>query len=250
MSSATQRFYAQIKDAGLSQRELVDFFVYHLTAHDGEASVTGKEVANCYVQCDLQEPARLASYLSEGLRKPARYVRKNGGYRLEVKRREVVETLLGHDQTAVQTSSALNALEKKIVSDEERSFFKETLDCFHVGANRAALIMCWNLALYRLREYVLQNELDPFNEALSKNKDGRVKIAVVKKHDDFTEMPESKFLLFCREAKIITSSLFNKLELRLDERNAAAHPSGIKTTQKMIEGYIEDLVENVLVKYR
>jgi hypothetical protein len=91
--------------------------------------------------------------------------------------------------------------------------------------------------------------LASFNNALANNKDGRVKIKIVTKLDDFTEMPESKFLLFCREAKIITSSMFKKLEGRLDERNSTAHPSGARTTPKVAEAYIEDLVENVMVKF-
>ena len=62
-------------------------------------------------------------------------------------------------------------------------------------------------------------------------------------------MSESKFLLFCRESKIITSSIYNKLETRLNERNAAAHPSGVKTTPKAAEVYIEDLIENVVNKF-
>jgi hypothetical protein len=43
--------------------------------------------------------------------------------------------------------------------------------------------------------------------------------------------------------------MFNKLKGRLDERNGAAHPSGIKTTPRAAEAYIEDLVENVLKKF-
>ena len=88
-----------------------------------------------------------------------------------------------------------------------------------------------------------------FNDALAKNTDTRVKIKAITKQDDFTEMPENKFLLFCREAKIITSSMFKKLEGRLDERNLAAHPSGVKVTPKTAEAYIEDVIENVVMKF-
>jgi hypothetical protein len=62
-------------------------------------------------------------------------------------------------------------------------------------------------------------------------------------------MPEGKFLEFCRVAKIITSSMFNKLKGRLDECNAAAHPSGVKMIPKVTEVYIEDLIENVVHKF-
>jgi hypothetical protein len=78
---------------------------------------------------------------------------------------------------------------------------------------------------------------------------GDNRIGKVTRSDDFTEMPESKFLQLCRESKIITSSMFHKLEGRLHERNSAAHPSGVKTTPKAAEAFIEDIVENVLKKF-
>jgi hypothetical protein len=111
--------------------------------------------------------------------------------------------------------------------------------------------MCWNLAVHHLQDHILADlaRTASFNAVLALNKDARVKIKAVAKPDDFTEMPESKFLLFCREAKLITGSMFKKLENRLDERNGAAHPSGMKTTPKAAEAYIEDLVENVLRKF-
>jgi hypothetical protein len=43
--------------------------------------------------------------------------------------------------------------------------------------------------------------------------------------------------------------MFHKLEGRLHERNSAAHPSGVKTTPKAAEAFIEDIVENVLKKF-
>lgn len=111
--------------------------------------------------------------------------------------------------------------------------------------------MCWNLAAHHLQDHILKEptRLAAFNGVLALNKDTRVKIKTVAKQDDFTEMSESKFLLFCREAKVITGTMFKKLENRLDERNGAAHPSGVKTTPKAAEAYIEDLVENVLKKF-
>ena len=146
---------------------------------------------------------------------------------------------------------ALSQLEKHVPNGPKRDFLRETIDCFGVKAHRAAVVMCWNLALHHLQEFVLTDpiRLLAFNKALGNNQDKRVKVTTISKQDDFTEMPESKFLLFCREAKLITSTIFNKLETRLDERNGAAHPSGSKVTPKMCEAYIEDLVHNVLLKY-
>jgi hypothetical protein len=159
--------------------------------------------------------------------------------------------LIGDAEGEHQTSSALEKLETSIPAGAKRDFLHETINCFRVRANRAAIVMCWNLALTHLQDHILAApaRLAGFNAVLAKNTDTRVKIKSVSKPDDFTEMPESKFLLFCREAKIITSSMYHKLEGRLNERNSAAHPSGVKIMPKAAEVYIEDLVENVLKKF-
>jgi hypothetical protein len=246
------RFYNRVKSKIAKESDVTDFFVFYLTIEMGQPTATAQNIRDCYSACDLAAPSWLASYLSNGLKsRPRRFIRAGGGYRLEDKRREEITKLLGHGRPAVQTSAALNRLEAHVTAGPKREFLQETISCFEVGANRAAVVMCWNLALYHLQDYVIADpvRLASFNTALANNKDGRVKINVVTKPDDFTEMPESKFLLFCREAKIITSSIFKKLEGRLDERNSAAHPSGVRTTPKAAEAYIEDLVENVMVKF-
>lgn len=252
MMKAPARFYDRAKSVVVKNSDLPDFFVYHLTVEMEKATATVQAVKDCYAGCDLSTPSWLASHFSNGLKsKPKRFIKKDGGYRLENKRREQITALLGDSQTAVQTSASLSRLEAQVPEGPKRDFLQETIRCFTAGANRAAVVMCWNLALHHLRDHVMGDaqRLADFNAALALNKDGRVKIKAITKLDDFTEMPESKFLLFCREAKITTGTMFKKLEARLDERNGAAHPSGVKTTPKAAEAYIEDLVENVVRKF-
>ena len=250
MNSPVRRFYDRGKLVVVKESDLPDFFAYHLTVEMAEPSVTVKAVRECYDSCDIAPPSWLASHFSNGLKKPRRYIKLNGGYRLENRRREEIATLLSDNQATVQTSTALDRLEAQIQAGPKRDFLHETIKCFGVGAYRAAVVMCWNLAVHHLQDHILT---DParhaaFNAVLAKNTDMRVKIKSVSKQDDFTEMSESKFLLFCREAKVITSSMLKKLEGRLNERNSAAHPSGLKATPKTSEAYIEDLMENVLKK--
>lgn len=252
MSSTAQRFYIRAKDKLRFEKDLPDFFVYHLTVDEAQDAASTKAVEACYIVCDLAVPSWLPSHMSNGLKsKPKRFIKRDGGYRLEHKHRMRIQELLGEGQPNAQTSAALGRLESGIQAGAKRDFLHETIACFNAGANRAAVVMCWNLAVHHLQEYILADASRhaAFDAVLVKNTDTRVKIKAVAKQDDFTEMPESKFLLFCREAKIITSSMFNKLETRLNERNAAAHPSGVKTMPKAAEAYIEDLVENILKKF-
>lgn len=252
MKSPRARFYDRVKTALTRETDLPDFFVYHLTVEMNNEAATAKSVRDCYLACDLAAPSWLASHLSNGLRsKPKRFIKYNEGYRLENKRREAITAILGDNSGTLQTTLALNRLETSVPAGPKRDFLRETIACFGAGANRAAVVMCWSFSLHHLQDYVISDgsRLAAFNATLALNKDARVKIKLVTKQDDFTEMPESKFLLFCREAKILTGSMFKKLEARLDERNSAAHPSGVKITPKAAEAYVEDLVENVLTKF-
>jgi hypothetical protein len=247
-----QRFYKRAQSHIANANDLPDFFVYYITVEQGESVASTRAISDCYDACDLAVPSWLASNMSKGLSGRAkRFVKRDGGYRLEQRRRSELAGLLGGNEPALQIGAALSRLETRVPAGPKRDFLHETINCFGVAAYRASVVMCWNLALHHLQDYVLSDNarLATFNSALGNNKDGRVKIKVISKQDDFTEMPESKFLLFCREAKLITSTIYKKFEVRLDERNSAAHPSGVTITPKAAEAYIEDMVENVLLKY-
>jgi hypothetical protein len=62
-------------------------------------------------------------------------------------------------------------------------------------------------------------------------------------------MPESKFIEFCKSAKIISSDVRKILDQKLATRNSAAHPSTIIYTESKIVEYVEDLVEIVVKRY-
>lgn len=110
--------------------------------------------------------------------------------------------------------------------------------------------MVWNLTMDHLFEYILKNELTNFNSALSKNTDKRVKIWTVSAKDDFSEIPENKFIEFCRSGNIISNDIRKILEIKLGIRNSCAHPSNIKVTESKATEFIEDLINNVVLKYR
>jgi hypothetical protein len=250
MNKTTERFYRRATRALSKDADLPDFFVYHLTANLEEPAATVQMVKDCYSACDLAIPSWLAPHFSNGLKSnPRLFIKSANGYRLEGKRREQIALALGVAGDELQTSAALERLESLVVDGPKRDFLHETIKCFSAGANRAAVVMCWNLTLHHLQDHILAHATASFAQALAVNTDARVKIKSVAKHDDFTEMPESKFLEFCRVGKIVTSSMYNKLKGRLDDRNGAAHPSGVTTTPKFAEAYIEDMVENVIRKF-
>ena len=250
MTDEVNRFYNSIEDAnGLNQSNLIELFVYFLTVEIGQDLATSKQVNDCFEACDLVVPKNVASRLSEGLKtSPARYVKAKGGYRLQRRLREALSEKLGTERVSVQTSTTLRGLEHKVPDGNAKDFLRETIDCYEVGANRATIIMAWILAIEHLFEHILNHKLVDFNNALARDKG--VKLVSIAQRDDFTELRESKFIEICRAARIISNDIRKILDTCLGVRNSCAHPSGIAVTNMKVIAFVEDLVENVVLKYK
>ena len=90
----TQKFYANAKSKMSKDSDLPNFFVYHLTIELGQRAATVSAVKRCYEECDHHPPSWLASHFSNGLRsKPRRFIKSDGGYRLEGKLRDKIAAL-------------------------------------------------------------------------------------------------------------------------------------------------------------
>ncbi len=251
MSTAVNRFYSAIKDArSLKPTELVDYFVYFLTMESDEAMAATSAIDDCFRACDLAPPKNTSAYLSRALNgKDAKFVKVPGGYRLRRNRREAIAATLGLATNVVQTSAELRKLETRLPTGAEKGFLKELIDCFEVGANRAAIVMCWILVLDHLYEVVLKHHLLAFNAVLAKNTDKRVKTSQIIHRDDFGDIPEGKFIEFLRSAGVISPDVRKILDEKLGIRNSSAHPSGVSIKASKVIEFIEDLIDNVLLKY-
>lgn len=249
MTDAVNHFYNSIEDAeSQSQSALVELFVYFLTVELGQEAATPKQVSECFCACDLVVPKGVAARLSEGLKtKPAKFIKAKGGYKLQRHMRETLSKKLGAELVNAQTSATLRRLESKVPKGGRKEFLNETIDCFEAGANRATITMAWILAVDHLFAYILKHKVAEFNASLAKDKGA--KLNVVRQRDDFNDMKESKFIEICRAANIISNDVRKILNTSLDVRNSCAHPSGIKVTDTKVLAFVEDLVENVILKY-
>jgi hypothetical protein len=249
MTTTVNRFYNSIENAsGQSQSALSELFVYFLTVESGQESATPKQVAECFAACDLVVPGNVGARLSEGLKsKPPKYIKANGGYKLQRHMREALSRKLGAETVTAQTSATLRGLEHKLPAGANKDFLKEAIDCFEIGANRAAIIMAWILTMDHLFAYILAHKLGDFNAALAKDKG--VKIDTITQRDNFTEIKETKFIEICRAAGIISNDVRKILDQKLGTRNSCAHPSGVIVNKSKVIDFIEDLVDNVVLKY-
>ncbi|MFC4353322.1 hypothetical protein ACFOW6_17370 [Fodinicurvata halophila] len=251
MNSRAERFYNSITERDtLLQRDQIDMFAYFLQIEEEYSVLSLKDIRECFELCDLSVPARLSAHLSEGAKgKSPRYIKTKNGYRLEKSYRECLSQKLGDDRLERQTSVELRNLEKNFPEGSELRFFEETVACFEAGANRAAIVMCWNLTLCRLYEYIFQHKLSEFNAALATNKDKSVKVSKIENRSDFSDIPERAFLLLCRQARIISGDVKKILDQRIEIRNTAAHPSDIELSKMKTIDFIEDLTRNVIQKF-
>jgi hypothetical protein len=251
MSAAINRFYNAIKNAkDLKPTELVGYFAYFLTIESDESIASTSAIDECFRACDLSPPKNTSAYLSKSLSgKNARFVKVPGGYRLQRAYRDEIAETLGASANVVQTSAELRKLESKLPAGAEKGFLKELVDCFEIGANRAAIVLCWILIVDHLYGYVLLHHLAAFNAALAKNTDKRVRVSVVTNRDDFGDIPEGKLVELLRSAGIISNDVRKILDEKLGIRNTSAHPSAVAIKASKVIEFIDDLIENVVLKY-
>lgn len=251
MTAEVSRFYNSIQDAfPMTEATLCGYFGYYLTEQLGEPRFTATMIAKCFTGCDLKPPARIAPWLSEGLRgTPSRYVKVKGGYRLHRSFKAEISSKLGPERIQTKTSIELRDLEKQIPDGPKKEFLKETIDCFEVGANRATIVMCWQLVIDHLNELVLQKHLKEFNGKLALVNDKRVKVSEVKTRDDFGDIPEGKFIELLRSAGIINNDVRKMLDEKLGIRNTAAHASTVVIRAAKATSFVEDLIENIILKF-
>jgi hypothetical protein len=100
MDNGVNRFYSSITGAeNLKYSELVDLYIYYLTVTNAAPAATVTQIGECFKVCDLTPPARLAPYLSEGLKsEPQKFVKANGGYKLQRHYRDLVAKRPGIDR--------------------------------------------------------------------------------------------------------------------------------------------------------
>ncbi|WP_218927837.1 hypothetical protein [Pseudomonas sp. ICMP 561] len=161
-----------------------------------------------------------------------------------------IQKTLHSGPAKLETSLLLRNLLPEMEDLAEKTFLQEAIDCYEIGARRSAIVMVWILVIHHMNNFVLSSELAAFNAVLATNNDKRIRIKAIAKIDDFTEIPEGKFIEILRVAGIISNDVRKILDVKLGIRNSSAHPSAINISEVKATDFIIDLVENVIRKYR
>jgi hypothetical protein len=136
----------------------------------------------------------------------------------------------------------------KLGDDNQRKFMAEAVSCLAVDAPRATIVMAWAGAMDHLYDFILKHKLADFNTALGKRTDRYAKVVIVTK-DDFGDVQEKVFIEVARSSGVITNDVRKILDEKLGVRNTCAHPSTVEVHRSKVVNFIEELVDNVILKH-
>ena len=227
------------------QLPLIAWFLHHVCQQN---YFTEQDIRRCLKHLDIK-PA--FSLLARHIRVCPHLVKADAfttapAYKLHWRTRDEFDKQILPSSRSIKIHQLLKDLPAKIPIAEEKTFLDETILCYRYGANRAAIVMCWNLAFSHLCNFILKDpsHLTSFNQALASKFPKDKAINTV---DDLSRFKEFQVLEVCYLAKLINKNQYKILTGKLDTRNMAAHPSTVKFTQVDVEHYILDLINNVVL---
>jgi hypothetical protein len=245
-----EEFVSKVENFNTFQAsKMIAYFSYYLLNFKGFEFIQAKDIAVCYSDLNIPAYSNISKYLSDNSKnikgKTQKYIKKKDGYVLSRQYSEEICGKIIFDLPKMKVSTNLRNLLNKLTNPSEKVFLEEAIKTFEVEAYRASIVMVWILTLDHLYEFVLCNHLQDFVSALRKINNSKV----INSKDDFGNIKESIFIEACRGANIVSNDVRKILTAKLDVRNSYAHPSTIHLPQSKALEFIEDLVNNVVLKY-
>jgi hypothetical protein len=234
----------------LSDADQVKHFAWFLYRHKGQEMFNTGSIRACYAKLSMSEPnvSREISTLHD--RKQV--LRIDGGYRLEKSERDALDKKYGEHQSTIVVKQLLLDLPGKISNENEQTFLREALDCYKVKAYRAATVMVWNLTYDHLLTWMMADpkRLSDFNGGIDAQVGPKRAGIRITKRDNFEDLKESEVLHIAAKTDVIGDSIKKVLVRGLEDRNLAAHPSGLEIAQPNADSTIYNLVTNVVLKLK
>lgn len=178
--------------------------------------------------------------------RPKQLLKDGRGYYLASPIRTEFDSLYGLRAATVELDELLQSLPDQIHSSAQRVFLEEAITCVRSQANRAAIVMAWNLTFDHICHVILSQHVASFNTSIPRRYPKRLGMQI-KCREDFDDLKESEILSIAKTAKIIKSNTYRVLSEKLVRRNMAAHPSTVIFTQLTAEEYVTDIVMNGLL---
>jgi hypothetical protein len=164
--------------------------------------------------------------------------------------RAFVEQIEGKEFLLIQRSTVTTRLREfrpKLKDKHQLEALEDTIRCLEVGANKAAIVMAWNLAYDHIRQWVFRGKkvrLAAFNAVTSAFKEP----FTITVYDDFFDMRERQFLEVAYKAKLFRKHKYEILCSALQTRNHHAHHSQLEAPSMGAAAYVENLFVNVITQ--
>jgi hypothetical protein len=233
----------------LPQKQRVKLLSYfHLICTQTE-TFSVQNIREVFEKHKLESPSNINREITALSSSKPKILIKNGlQYAFERSaKKELDEIYLSNSHSQI-ISTKLRELLIKINSAEQKSFLEEAISCFEIKSFRAAVVMAWLLAIDTIYEFILREKIIEFNSAVQLQ--GKYKKLIISSKDHFSEIKESDFIEILRTGKLISNDIRKILVEKLEFRNTCAHPNQIVIKETKVIAYIEDLIENIILKFK
>lgn len=236
--------------AKLKPVEQIKRFCWLAQQSRGTDTFSADDLWRFYTESKCSPPSAVAPFLASlsNRKEPFLLRRAQGKYTLSRLAHDQLDPVLGKREATIAVDKLLEGLPAKLTSSSEREYLEEALKCFRCGAFRATVVMTWNVAFAHLCALIFDKHITDFNAQLPRSYP-KASVPSINKIDDLQVFKEFEVLQVAKSAGIITNSVHCILKQKLDRRNGAAHPSGVRITAHTAEEYIQDLVQNFVIRY-
>jgi hypothetical protein len=231
--------------SALSTREQVEVLVYYWTAIVGNSAATGSDVENLRLLLKMPRGGAAATLSSNSRGKARRFVKLPRGYSLARNAEPEVLKRLGRP-TAQETSRALREHVGQISSGPLRDYLTEATGAFESGFLRASIVMSWCAAFYVFRDWLFNTHVQALNQHMSTWK----KPKTISTVEDFDDLNERTVLDLAKDSSVLPKGHHKSLVALLDQRNAYAHPSGRSVSEAVAEAFIQQVITEVLSRFK
>jgi hypothetical protein len=237
--------------AALSDPEKILHFGWYLQNERKQTTFTQADIRACYNDQYIHQPNLSENFSRLLTRKPKALLLDKGGYKLEHATRQKLDQKYGEHETTIAVSKLLNDLPGQIPDEAEQLFLSEAVKCYKVRAFRSAIVMAWNLTYSHLLHWILNDitRLTKFQATIITVVGTKLGTGMtITKREDFEQLKESQVITICGTAGLFNSINTKKiLEIQLNKRNLAAHPSLVVIGGPEAEDTISSLVQNVVL---
>lgn len=244
-----EAFIDNISDfESLNLEDEILVFGYYLQKKEQLENFNHKNIEECFLLLDLNNPTNITSRLMNLESKKMIVINKTG-YRVERKKVKSIETDILGKPKLKEISSDLEKL-PKLLKKPESDYVLEVINCLKVDAWHAAIVLMWVIAVSYLQNFVFTHKLNEFNIALANHSKYNKKSFTITKMDDFEEINEYDFLELLKSVQIINKSKHKLLHEKLGIRNTYAHPTTMTLTDTKTISFIEDLIIDIITKIK